>query len=1022
MRALLLICILLSTRLRAQEPLFYFEKRTVQNGLSHNKVNCILQDQRGFLWIGTDDGLNRYDGSQFVHFRHHPGDSSSLSGNIITDLLEDKAGLLWIATSDGGLSRYDYRAAPALQFRQYKHVPGNPASIPVNGINSMLEDRFGNLWLATSGRQVLHFNKKIETFFDIARSGKTALDLCLDKDGMIWVGRQGGGILKINPATLATTEDPRYSDLYAALPHATVTALYRDASHNIWYGSWDKILYRHNASRNAEESFLKNGTYSFQNDEINCFAEDRWGRLWMGGKEKGLHVYDPSSQRFYNFRYDPSREGTIADNRINCIYRDRDGRIWLGTSRGLCIYQPERQQFTQQFLQPAANANLTIYDFFEEDNNDIWIGTSQGIFVRKQDGRLQHIPLSFKGVPLQVTSFYKDGDGSMYLGTDYSVFRYQTFTGEVSLLPNTEKDGVMNRIITSRVVSMAKDTINRHPVLLTLPYGHYLTYYDFVDRRWVSRLDRLNIVDRFHLKDNLIRKFYRTRKGEGWLATAKEGLALWTKQSLPKAAYFKHDPRNPASIANNNVFDMAEDRKGNLWITTNGGGLHYFDTRAKTFTQIPASNNLAEGVQLDHHGHVWMISNGNLHRYDPERKTYTSFQLPDMEKTGGVKGSIFKDSRGNLYVAGINYFISFHPDSIRDVRPEPRVHITDFQIFNQSYNHYLQQEKITLHHNDNHFGFAFAAPDFTPGCTVRYSYKLVGFDRDWVDAGDRRYVSYSNLDGGAYTFQVRVTTTPGSWSPQLATVRLTIIPPYWKQAWFFLGAAILVALVVLSVYRYRINELLKRQAIRNKIAQDLHDNVGSTLSSISVYTQVARIYQQQSRQGELHNTLEKISTTSSEMISELNDTVWAINPRNDNMEVILQRMESFAKPLLSAQGIQFTLHYEPHVAELNLEMEKRKSFYSIFKEVVNNVMKYSEAKHMAVSLRLKGHHLHMHIQDDGKGFDLSKTSEGYKSSDVFGGGNGLKNMQQRAGEMKGKLHMKSEPGKGTQIELDFPIP
>ncbi|HEY1021097.1 MAG TPA: triple tyrosine motif-containing protein, partial [Flavisolibacter sp.] len=536
------------------------------------------------------------------------------------------------------------------------------------------------------------------------------------------------------------------------------------------------------------------------------------------------------------------------------------------------------------------------------------------------------------------------------------------------------------------------------------------------------RLDRLNIIERFNLKDTLIRKFYRTKKGEAWLATAKEGLALWTKQSLPRVAYFKHDPRNPASIANNHVFDMAEDEKGNLWITTNGGGLLYFDTRTKTFTQIPASNNLAEGVQLDHRGHVWMISNGNLHRYDPVRKTYTSFQLPDMEKSGGVKGTIFKDSRGNLNVAGTNYFISFHPDSIFDVRSEPRVHITDFQIFNQSYNHYLQQEKITLHHNDNHFGFEFAAPDFTPGCTVRYSYKLEGFDRDWVDAGDRNYVSYSNLDGGVYTFRVRVTTTPGSWSSQVATVKLNIIPPYWKQAWFFLGSAILIALVVLSIYRYRINELLKRQAIRNKIAQDLHDNVGSTLSSISVYTQVARIYQQQSRQGELHNTLEKISTTSSEMISELNDTVWAINPRNDNMEVILQRMESFAKPLLSAQGIQFNLQYESQIAALNLEMEKRKSFYSIFKEAVNNVIKYSEASKMEVSIRQKGHHLLLNIRDDGKGFDLSKTSEGYKSSDVYGGGNGLKNMQQRAKDMEGELHMKSEPGKGTQIELDFPIP
>lgn len=1022
MRApLIILFFFFNSCLWAQEPSLYFEKITTQNGLSHNKVNCILQDRRGFMWIGTDDGLNRYDGKQFVHFRYRPGDTAGISGNIITDLLEDKDGLIWIATADGGVSRYDYWAAPRVQFKAYKHIPGEVASIPVNTVNSLLEDKRGYLWLATSGKHVLRFDKKTERFEDVTRSGKTALDLCLDKDGTIWVGRQGGGILKINAATLAVTEDERYHDLYADLPHVTVTAFYRDAANNMWYGSWDKVLYRHNPVMYKEEAFHGSGTGMFQNDEISSFAEDKWGRLWMGGKEKGLHLYDRTTNRFYNFRHNPSQEGTIADNRINCIFTDRYGRIWLGTSRGLCINQPGKQQFTQQFLKPEASAGLTLYDFFEDEEKSLWIGTSEGIFIRKKNGSINQRKLHYKGVSLHVSSFFKDIDGSFYLGTNYSLFRYNRSSGQLQLLPNTEKDGVMSQIINSRVVNIARETINGKPVLLVLPYGHFLAYYDLENQRWVSRLDSLNIIERFNLKDNLIRKFYRTKRGDAWLATAKEGLASWTQNSLPKASFFKHDPRNPASLANNNVFDMAEDDQGNLWVSTNGGGLHYFDTRTKKFTHIPASNNVVEGVQVDHRGNVWMISNGNLHKYDPQQKTYSSYQLPDIEKTGGVRGRIFRDSENRLHVAGTNYFITFHPDSIVDLQTDPRVYLTDFQIFNQSYSHLLQQEKITLHHKDNYFGFEFAAPDFTPGSTVRYAYMLEGFDTGWVDAGERKYVSYSNLDGGDYTFKVRVTNTPGSWSPAIATVRLNIIPPYWKRAWFFMGCALLIALIVFFIYRYRINELLKRQAIRNKIAQDLHDNVGSTLSSISVYTQVARIYQQQARQGELHNTLEKISATSAEMISELNDTVWAINPRNDNMQVILQRMESFAKPLLKAQDIGFALHYDPSLAVLNMEMEKRKSFFSIFKEAVNNVVKYSEAANMTVNIRQKGNLLSMRIQDDGKGFDLSKTSEGYKSSDVYGGGNGLRNMQQRALNMKGTLRMQSEPGKGTCIELDFPI-
>jgi signal transduction histidine kinase len=188
-----------------------------------------------------------------------------------------------------------------------------------------------------------------------------------------------------------------------------------------------------------------------------------------------------------------------------------------------------------------------------------------------------------------------------------------------------------------------------------------------------------------------------------------------------------------------------------------------------------------------------------------------------------------------------------------------------------------------------------------------------------------------------------------------------------------------------------------------------------------VYSQVAKIYQQQEKDIDLQSTLEKISTTSTEMISELNDTVWAINPRNDQMDVILQRMESWAKPLLAAQNTQLHLHYDLHLAMLNLEMEKRKNFFLIYKEAVNNVVKYSEAKNLTVDIRRKGNRIIMKIEDDGKGFDLSKTSEGFKSSDVYGGGNGLKNMQNRAKEMKGHLKMHSEPGKGTRIEVAFPI-
>ena len=249
-------------------------------------------------------------------------------------------------------------------------------------------------------------------------------------------------------------------------------------------------------------------------------------------------------------------------------------------------------------------------------------------------------------------------------------------------------------------------------------------------------------------------------------------------------------------------------------------------------------------------------------------------------------------------------------------------------------------------------------------------------------------------------------------------VRIVIVPPFWATWWFYAICPVFTALIIYVLYRYRINELLKRQAIRNKIAQDLHDNVGSTLSSISVYSQVAKIYNTQKRGEELQQTLEKIGSTSSEMISEMNDIVWAINPRNDNMNTILTRMDSYARPLLTSQEILFHFTSDPDLKGMNLEMTKRKNFYLIFKESVNNALKYSKCKHLWVHIGIQHHQVVLMVKDDGVGFDMEKV---HIHASQSMSGNGLRNMEMRAAEMKGTWKIESEPGKGTSVHLKFPI-
>lgn len=1010
-------------QIRAQQQALYFEKISEQNGLSNNRVNCITQDLRGFLWIGTNDGLNRYDGNNFKVFRNEPANPASISGNIISDLLVDADGVLWIATLDGGLTRYDHRLSAKDQFKQYKHLPGDTGSIPVNIVNDIFDDKTGFLWLATSGSSIVRLNKKTGKFdskFVLTRT--TALVLCPDASGTLWVGRQGGGLLKINPKNFAQEADIRYNNLYSKLPHAVITSLYRDAENKMWFGSWDKVLYSFDPKTGTETSYQQSfAPNSFVNDDIHCFAEDKDGRLWMGGKTQGLQILDKKTGSFTRYSHAPELNGSISDNEINCIYIDKNGSSWLGTGKGISVLHRQQDQFKQTFLTTLPAQNITIYDFFTDTDGSLFVGTSAGIYYRKAgQGLFTHHPLQYNGTPLAVTRFFKDSRGTFYIGTNYSLFIYSHRNGSLQLLPNTDKDLVMNKIIESRVVGITEDVMDNNPALMVLPYGHYLAYYDLVAKRWVSRLDSAKqIISRFNLRDNLIRKIYTSPDGRTWLANVKEGLGEWKRNPLPQMEYFKNDPGKTGAISNNHVFDITGDGKNNLWISTYGGGLNYFDTKTNTFTHIPSSGNLVEGIQTDDRQNVWMLSTGNLHRYNPANKTYSSFHLPDMEKTGGVTGYLYKAPDGKMYAAGKNYFIEFEPAKIVESKAPPTVHFTGLEIFNQSYSNLLYQQKVTLKYNQNYFTVEFAAPDFSAGTPVQYAYKLEGFNKEWIETGTRNFVSFSNLEGGEYTLRVRATNTPGVWSPHEAAIRIRVIPPVWKRWWFFVLCGLVIAASAYALYRYRVNEILKRQAMRNKIASDLHDNIGSTLSSISVYSQVAEIQSKKQNAAALDDVLQKIGNASTEMISEMNDIVWAINPRNDTMEKMIARMESYAKPLLAAKNISFSFTFGDDLVKTNLEMGKRKNVYLIFKEAINNVLKYSGCTRTDVSITYNRNQLQMTITDNGQGFDAAENA--LKNTGRMGG-NGLKNMEMRALEMKGILQITSSAGKGTTIGLVCPIP
>jgi ligand-binding sensor domain-containing protein/anti-sigma regulatory factor (Ser/Thr protein kinase) len=1002
---------------QSEEP--FFKTIKTENGLSHNKVNCILKDKRGFIWFGTEDGLTRYDGQYYVVFKSKPNDTHVLSGNIINDLYEDPQGILWIATADGGITKYDYRLSPEMQFKQLRHNDKDPKSLPEDAIKKIVEDSGGNLWLATSNSYVVRLNKKTEKIDVPVKKGTSGiLTLFMDSYDTLRVGRAGGGLLSINTRNLGYREDLRYRNLYAKLPHASITTIFRDNEYDLWYGTWDNLIYHQRAGSVELKAMLPSrGIKGLLPDDFVSFAEDEHQQIWMAGKNSGVMVYNKDSGQFSNYRHNPLKAGSLSDDQVNVIYRDRQGIIWIGTNNGVSILNSLFSPFKIHYL-PYTGKPLKIYDFHQDHKDRLWVGTSGGIYIKAaHSANYEHRKILYDGQELSVTKFYTDQDGTVYLGTDYSLFKYDERANTVRLLPNTLADAVMKKLISSRIVSIVRDTIDQHPVLLVSPYGHYISYYDLKDKIWISRKSRVkNIINKLNIKDNLIRKIYRDSRGATWMATTRRGLGQWQNTDGP-IRYHTYQLQNKTTISNNDVYDIQEDHRGNYWVSTYGGGLNYYNRRSGKFSHISESSNLTEGLQLDDMGNVWMICNGHFHKYDPKKKNYSCYDLPDLRVSDGVKGYLYEDNSQNLYAAGDNYYVTFNPVAVAPIDNEPKLFFTDFKIFNTSFNQMLSEKVVELDHEQNFFSFEFSAPEFT-GENIHYDFMLEGIDQKWVSAGKQNVASYSNLKSGSYRFKVRAGNWKGSPLDKFTSVLIIIHPPFWFTWWFFLLATAVVSLTIYSIYRYRIRGILEQQKVRNQIAQDLHDNIGSTLSSISVYSEVAKIYQEQEKTAPLVNVLQTIGTTAIEMISEMGDTVWAVNSRNDHLRSIIQRINSYARPLCAASNIVFKLNAEEKLMDIILDMDVRKNLYLILKEAINNAVKHSGCKTIEVEIKLMKGVFNISVSDDGSGFNVVEALS--DQSDSLSG-NGLNNIKYRAGELMGELSTISTPGIGSEVRLTFKI-
>lgn len=820
-----------------------FETISTEQGLSQSTVHAILQDQQGFMWFGTEGGLNKFDGYSFTVYKHDPDNSQSLSDNLIQSMYEDRDGLLWIGTSVG-LDRFDPKNGTFLHYPQ--DFTGSP-DLSGQLIPVIFQAQSGILWVGINGGGLAALNLTTNQFTIYKHSPEDPQSLSSnsidtiyeDQSGELWIGTDAG--LDLYDKTTAKFV-PYFQQVTSSSPiigDVAVFAIYEDGQGTLWFGTKNG-LYQWNR---AEDQFSvyrhdPNDLNSLSDDSVTCILEDSRGVLWLGTRT-GLDQFDKTQNHFIHYAHNPNDLHSLTSDSIRSIYEDRSGVLWIGTSGGLNKYAPANQKFTLYQNHPGLLNSLSdnnIWSIYEDHTGSLWVGTFFAGLNRlyRQSGTVtvyQNNPADPTSLSSnEIRAISEDHNGYLWVGMERG--------GLDRFDPNTETF-IHYRHNNTDPGSLSQDDV-------------FSIYEDNQGRLWIGTqrggLDQLNQAtgifshyqhdanDPLSLSDNDVRAIHEDSTGVLWVGTFG-GIDLLDDQTNHFTIYH-HDPKNPQSLSNDMVSCIFEDQEGTIWVGTFGGGLNRFDRTTRSFTHYTSKDGLPDdtvyGILADTNGALWLSTNKGLSKFDPAAKTFRNYDISD-----GLQGdqfnpaAFFLSKNGEIFFGGTQGLNAFHPEQVMDNPVPPPIVITAFQKFNQTIQTDLaSNETIQLSYKDTFISFEFAALDYNAPGKNLYAYQLEGVDKDWVYAGTRRYASYTNLHGGDYIFRVKASNNDGVWNSEGTAIRIHITPPFW-QTWWFIGLVCLVAGAgAFGGYRLRVRDVEARnRELVKKVEQRTHEL--ATLNTIS---------------------------------------------------------------------------------------------------------------------------------------------------------------------------------------------
>jgi signal transduction histidine kinase/ligand-binding sensor domain-containing protein/CheY-like chemotaxis protein len=781
--------------LAAHAQPFTFDHLPPDAGLSQSVVLDIVQDQQGFLWLATQDGLNRYDGAEIRVFKDDatPG---GLRGNFIAALALAPTGDIWIATTDGGLNRYDPTTG---RFTAYPHDPDDTNSVSENSVSAVAVDRQGIVWAGTSNTGLNRLDPRTG---EVTRyrhnpadtsslSADSITSLAVDGSGQVWVATINGGLSRLDPATGHFTRYRYDPDNPRSLSHDGVQRVSIDRQGIVWAGTFTAGLNRIDPTTGEVTRYTHDpdDPASLGHDNVWEVFEDSAGRLWVPTQGGGLNLLDRGTGRFTRNVNNPADPTSLSGNSTLVVMEDRSGILWVGTfGQGADYWDPYKNKFVLVRSTPGSGTGLDggggVWGMAEDAEGVLWVATNDAGLNRfdPADGtwrRYVHDPADPDSLgDNAVLVMYLDSQGTPWLGTGVGLFRFDRETE------------TFRRYATPVVGSIYEDRRGNFWV------GTAISLI-LLDRETGARQTfESDPADPATLSANGVSVMFEDDAGRFWLGTLSGGLNQLDRDTGLFTRYL-HDPGDPTSLSSNTVLDIYQARDGTLWVGTTRG-LNRFDPDAGTFVAYREKdglpNDFVYGILNDDAGGLWLSTNLGLARFDPRTLAVKSYDRAD-----GLQGSefnqhaFFKGGDGVMYFGGLDGLNAFHPGLLRDNPFVPPVVLTGFQLYHRPVeigpDSPLQQpvevtDEIELGYRDGAFELHYAALHFSSPGEIEYAYRLDDLDPDWVYAGNRRFASYASVPPGDYVFRVRGTNSDGVWNEEGAALRIVIPPPFWQTLWF----------------------------------------------------------------------------------------------------------------------------------------------------------------------------------------------------------------------------------------------